>query len=572
MSEVIEHPAPTDATNKELYAHAFTCARPDCAEWLYRQEPGVADRVLNSRVCHIHARRSNGPRWLEGMTSEANRSVANLLILCIPHSYEIDEHADRFPAELLQEWRASQLAEYERSRQGWVLTDEQAREVARESFESPTIAAPILAALVRCAERLCVRAEATRPAVTAEAMRWRATWQAVRASLSGWDEDGNTVYAEPSRQETDRHKAALLEALVAAREAVVPLAEELKGDIAAARHSQPRSAPWCDWLVRATDELLTAVASWPGPPPAEDDSRLTEACSEVRSAARSLAASLRGEAPSAPPPLDELDSAVDGSAEDDPAAMLDQHLELLDRARPWHRVKHLAYDAELRTDLAEAAVQASVVPRVLSMSTFGLDTTAALAASVARNAPDEVLADLIETDRQARPLVVMSALLVEMWRMLTDRGLEDLAQRARESLVEELTGQDWSDDAAWAGNEVCGAEMFTAWAALGSGEDAHEALLAALSAKPELVREVVVSCSGWTERHSTRDGSMSFHRSYRTLPEWFPADAVVEACAETMPTVTAAGDSYDAGPEEGEDEVEYLVSRLLRVMSETETG
>jgi hypothetical protein len=59
--------------------------------------------VLNSRVPHIHARRSGGPRWKPGLTAEENRAAENLLVMCIPHSYEIDEHKEQFPAELLQE-------------------------------------------------------------------------------------------------------------------------------------------------------------------------------------------------------------------------------------------------------------------------------------------------------------------------------------------------------------------------------------------------------------------------------------------------------------------------------------
>ena len=79
---VKEHPLPTVATVKQLYASAFRCAKPDCLRPLYKTNDDTGDLVLNSRIAHIHARRAGGPRWIE-MSAEDNRSASNLVLLCI---------------------------------------------------------------------------------------------------------------------------------------------------------------------------------------------------------------------------------------------------------------------------------------------------------------------------------------------------------------------------------------------------------------------------------------------------------------------------------------------------------
>ena len=125
---------------KELYANAFGCANPQCKASLYRVNSDET-RSLNSRVAHICARRENGPRWDPEMSPEENRSVGNLLMMCIPHSYEVDDpqRVHLFSKELLRSWKERQLAEYDETRKGWQLTDAEAEEVIRESYASEVI-------------------------------------------------------------------------------------------------------------------------------------------------------------------------------------------------------------------------------------------------------------------------------------------------------------------------------------------------------------------------------------------------------------------------------------------------
>ena len=136
----IEHPPPTESTVKELYGNAFGCADPQCKQPLFRSNSD-GTKTLNSRVTHICARRENGPRWDREMSPEENRAVGNLLLMCIPHAYEVDDpqRVHLYSKELLRSWKEQQLAEYDKTRSGWQLTDAEAEEVIRESYAAEVL-------------------------------------------------------------------------------------------------------------------------------------------------------------------------------------------------------------------------------------------------------------------------------------------------------------------------------------------------------------------------------------------------------------------------------------------------
>jgi hypothetical protein len=75
------------------------------------------------------------------MSSEDNRSSGNLLLVCIDHSYEIDDNqrVHLYPKELLLSWKDQQLADYDKTSQGWQLTDVEAAEVIRESYNADIV-------------------------------------------------------------------------------------------------------------------------------------------------------------------------------------------------------------------------------------------------------------------------------------------------------------------------------------------------------------------------------------------------------------------------------------------------
>jgi hypothetical protein len=128
------HPEPSPAIAKELYANAAKCAYPECEQPLYRVNAD-GSRTLNSRIAHICARQESGPRWDPNMSSADNRSVGNLLLLCIEHADEIDQPArvGMYPATVLDEWKREQLAYFDTHKNGWQITESEAEEIIRES-------------------------------------------------------------------------------------------------------------------------------------------------------------------------------------------------------------------------------------------------------------------------------------------------------------------------------------------------------------------------------------------------------------------------------------------------------
>lgn len=139
---MIEHPLPTDATAKRLYALAVDCAFPGCFEPLYREDEASGTWVLNSRIAHICARSEGGPRWNKKQSADDNRSDSNLLLMCIKHAAAIDEPSGQsaYTADVLRQWKAAQIDAHRKRRQGWPLTDAMARAVVSASFSNVGIA------------------------------------------------------------------------------------------------------------------------------------------------------------------------------------------------------------------------------------------------------------------------------------------------------------------------------------------------------------------------------------------------------------------------------------------------
>lgn len=127
---MIEHPSPTDATAKYLYAHAYRCAYEGCQRPLYRVDEQTGARTLNSRICHVNARRENGPRWDPLQSADDNRSEQNLVLMCIEHASAIDDPATvySYSAERLHEWKSKQFEEYNQLKQGWIIDTDMALE------------------------------------------------------------------------------------------------------------------------------------------------------------------------------------------------------------------------------------------------------------------------------------------------------------------------------------------------------------------------------------------------------------------------------------------------------------
>jgi hypothetical protein len=168
----VEHPVPTDATVKALYGSALRCGFPGCMQSLYRVSE-TGERILNSEVAHIHARREGGPRWSAAMSRDENRGFGNLILLCKPHASEIDDTPQHFPAELLREWKRAQVEVQQRAAITQpALTEAEVGEVLRQSFSLDEVVDAI-AARLPFSPRLRTRDEALDHAVRESLARRR---------------------------------------------------------------------------------------------------------------------------------------------------------------------------------------------------------------------------------------------------------------------------------------------------------------------------------------------------------------------------------------------------------------
>lgn len=139
---MIEHPLPTPATAKLLYALAIRCAYPNCPEPLYREDELSGRWALNSRICHICARSEGGPRWEPSQSPDDNRADGNLLLMCAGHASMIDDMntMDTYRADLLREWKVAQVEEHRLRQQGWPLTTAMATDAIHTSFTNVAVA------------------------------------------------------------------------------------------------------------------------------------------------------------------------------------------------------------------------------------------------------------------------------------------------------------------------------------------------------------------------------------------------------------------------------------------------
>jgi hypothetical protein len=138
----LEHRSPSLATIKQLYATALHCGYEGCDRDLYVEDQQSGQWVLNSRICHIHARSEHGPRWKSSQTEEENRSEANLILMCPEHASRIDiKGADKiYPPERLFQWKREQIEDHRQRAAGWPLTTRMAEEAQGASFTNVGIA------------------------------------------------------------------------------------------------------------------------------------------------------------------------------------------------------------------------------------------------------------------------------------------------------------------------------------------------------------------------------------------------------------------------------------------------
>jgi hypothetical protein len=559
-----EHPYPSDATVKELYACAFRCANPECTKPLYRQNNDTGDRILNSRVAHIHARRKGGPRW-KRMTAAENRAAANLVLLCIEHSYEVDEFADNYPADLLRSWKAAQLAEYDEIQRAWPLADADVAEIVAASFDDRRVGmaragATSVLALARSAGLLTAAARRGREAPYAEIAAWEATWQRTRNSMFAWNsETGERVYTQPSHSETSAHQHRVQTALAAAVNALAPLADALHGEARAVAAADPTLLPWCQWIDKGVAKVIRSAGRWPKPPPFEDDAKLEESLADLQRAIDALSATWRGETAEDPP---EQEPEPAEPVETEGARVLREDRELLDEARPFSRVEHLPFDSALYERVRASLAVAAQIPPTMTFMSVELSATARLAAVIARNADDATFRELIANAVGQQPLSAAVALLGALANVAGKVERHDLEQEARGTAKAMIEDEAWRDRTVWVANETHGRMLLSIAAELsGSAELLAAKLESALIADPGLLDVLLASCAQWSEQLDRDTWDVTgIDRRYNELPPWFPTNAVVAEIHRQLPAITPAHAQY---AERISNETERLAAYVL---------
>ncbi|MFJ2955704.1 hypothetical protein [Streptomyces sp. NPDC087270] len=539
------HPKPKDSTVKQLYGTAFRCAKPGCLRPLYRMNDETGEWLLNSSVAHIHARSEGGPRWDPGMSAEENQSAANLLPLCNDHAAEIDDTPEHYPPELLHAWKNEQLQECLDLHRSWPVDDAQAAEIAANSFDPHQAGiahagATTVITAVRYAGLMIESARSKRRGAAQAVEAWNAVRDRANRMMPAFDVNGERVQVEPSRMETASARDALLESLSQAvhvlEEQVSPLAAELHAVQAAA----PALRPWCEWVEDGARGLTRAAGRWPSPP-GPDDGVLQAAMDELRRAAQALGDVWRGDDAQQPPTRCSPRSE-EAADESDGARAARLHQELLERARPWSRVRHRPYDADLYEQLVGSAGVVSDLPELLSLLTVGLPATTRLAARVARNADDPTFRDLIVRAGRVRPLAVSGFLLKYLAITAEEDGRTELRDLAHATARQVLMAEQWQDASVWADNRSYILHLLNWTADFSDADRVRTTVEEALRHDPGLLPAVLVGIADWSE--PLDDGGAGVARGPKsminTLPGWLPTRHIVVMINEHLPEVQPA--------------------------------
>jgi len=521
-----EYPPVTASTIRGLYGAAYRCAHPDCRRPLYNVDGESGDRVLNSRVAHIHARRRGGARWID-MPPEENRNFDNLLLLCTQHSYEIDDFPNRFPAEMLREWKLAQIREYDQIH-SWPLTDTEAEEVLTLSEDEPVRST---LEVVRQVEAVRLIAERKRTATRAAVTSWQELRRRTQAGFIGWDDNGNDVVLEPAPVEVEPIKHRITATLAAADQELTPKVEAARVELAAARAAHPQLKLWCDDLVRHLIGLQQVAAVWQGGSDPGDDGAFDQALAGVETSIGGLLKRARGEAVPAPEPPSEEPRAEEADAHA-------HHRELLQEGRPHHRVDNRPFDPDLRNRLAAATAYAVMLPRTVSFIALDVDATADVAVAVSRNADLSEQLRLLDEDANREPLAAAVALLFATARR-SDAPTE-VVEAARKWALDLLSKTAWEDPRTWADELLGGPKTFDELAALTSGDTVAAHFADVLAARPELVRPILVACAQWAEQMDRQTWQTTgFTRMYRETPTWLPVSAIRAAATQVDPDATS---------------------------------
>lgn len=82
------------------------CAFPGCRLHLAESSPPGNKTIILGELAHIVAEEENGPRGHSPLSAEQRNEAFNLILLCPTHHTLIDQDAEKFPVEVLYEYKA----------------------------------------------------------------------------------------------------------------------------------------------------------------------------------------------------------------------------------------------------------------------------------------------------------------------------------------------------------------------------------------------------------------------------------------------------------------------------------
>lgn len=125
---------PSKATATKLWSLSGNeCANPDCINKVFEIDDHSGEMLKLGQIAHINAANPAGNRYDPSQTDEERHSFKNLMVLCPschteqPDGIDIPANEDRFPAELLQEWRERHLNKIKSQQdKNWICRPNQA--------------------------------------------------------------------------------------------------------------------------------------------------------------------------------------------------------------------------------------------------------------------------------------------------------------------------------------------------------------------------------------------------------------------------------------------------------------
>ena len=96
----------------------FRCSNPDCQKLTCGPHTDPDKSVNIGVAAHITAASPGGPRYDASITTEDRASIRNGIWLCQFHAKLIDDDEERYPVDILHEWKRQAEAEVRRQLEG----------------------------------------------------------------------------------------------------------------------------------------------------------------------------------------------------------------------------------------------------------------------------------------------------------------------------------------------------------------------------------------------------------------------------------------------------------------------